>query len=137
MAKIGNRKVAWGGVSPQTTSGAASVLDEVTLSGESLADEVRRRRRGPSRRLVSTPEGPLRLTPTELLIMQFIERHAARPVSKAQIAAALGRNEKTVDRLLSRMRKNGVVVSEPVFAANGAHRVRRGRVARVLRSAPR
>lgn len=101
----------------------------MTLSGESQADEVRRRRRGPSRRLVSTPEGPLRLIPTELLIMQFIERHAARPVSKAQIAAALWRNEKTVDRLLSRMRKNGVVVSEPVFAANGAQLASTYRVA--------
>lgn len=42
------------------------------------------------------------------------------PCSKAQIAAALGKNEKTVDRLLSRMRRNQIVDSQAVHAANGA-----------------
>ncbi len=67
-----------------------------------------------------TAAGPVRLTPTEARIIEFIERHEGKPCSKAQIAAVLGRNEKTVDRLLSRMRREGIVVSRPVHAANGA-----------------
>lgn len=71
-------------------------------------------------RIRHTPNGPVRLTPTEMRIVNFIQRHEGHPCSKAQIAAALGRNEKTVDRLLSRLRRNGFVVSESVHAANGA-----------------
>lgn len=71
-------------------------------------------------RIRYTPNGPVRLTPTEMRIINFIQRHEGHPCSKAQIAAALGRNEKTVDRLLSRMRRNGLVISEAVHAANGA-----------------
>lgn len=63
-----------------------------------------------------TPTGPVRLTPTEARIVEFI----GRPCSKAQIAAALGRNEKTVGRLLSHMRREGILVSEPIYADNGA-----------------
>ena len=55
-----------------------------------------------------TASGPVRLTPTEARIIEFIERHEDKPCSKAQIAAVLGRNEKTVDRLLSRMRREGI-----------------------------
>lgn len=67
-----------------------------------------------------TASGPVRLTPTEVRIIEFIERHEDKPCSKAQIAAVLGRNEKTVDRLLSRMRREGIVRSTPVYADNGA-----------------
>lgn len=67
-----------------------------------------------------TPTGPVRLTPTEARIVEFIGRHEGRPCSKAQIAAALGRNEKTVGRLLSHMRREGILVSEPIYADNGA-----------------
>ena len=67
-----------------------------------------------------TASGPVRLTPTEARIIEFIERHEDKPCSKAQIATVLGRNEKTVDRLLSRMRREGIVRSTPVYADNGA-----------------
>ena len=70
-----------------------------------------------------TAEGPVRLTPTEARIIEFIENHEGKPCSKAQIAAVLGRNEKTIDRLLSRMRREGIVVSTPVHAENGAQLV--------------
>lgn len=73
-----------------------------------------------SSRIRDTPNGPVRLTPTEMQIIGFIRRHEGHPCSKAQIAAALGRNEKTVDRLLSRMRRNGLVVSQAVHSDNGA-----------------
>ena len=71
-------------------------------------------------RIRHTPNGPVRLTPTELRIVNFIQRNEGYPCSKAQIAAALGRNEKTVDRLLSRLRRNGLVISESVHASSGA-----------------
>ena len=38
-------------------------------------------------------------TPTARKIISFVERHDGKPCSKAQIAVALGRNEKTIDRL--------------------------------------
>ncbi len=71
-------------------------------------------------RIRDTPNGPIRLTPTEMQIVNFIQRHEGHPCSKAQIAAAVGRNEKTVDRLLSHMRRNELVIAEAVHAANGA-----------------
>lgn len=39
--------------------------------------------------------------------------------SKAQIAVALGRNEKTIDRLIARMRHEGILEAEPQWAENG------------------
>lgn len=71
-------------------------------------------------RIRQTPAGTVRLTPTEMQILSFLRRHEGHPCSKAQIAAALGKNEKTVDRLLSRMRRNQIVDSQAVHAANGA-----------------
>lgn len=71
-------------------------------------------------RIRATPDGPVRLTPTEMRIIDFIRDNEGRVCSKACMAAALGRSEKTVDRLLSRMRKNGLIVSEAVHAENGA-----------------
>lgn len=90
-------------------------------SGRAFGGHAAEGERVPARlRIRHTPNGPVRLTPTEMRIVSFIQRHEGHPCSKAQIAVALGRNEKTVDRLLSRLRRNGLVVSEPVHAANGA-----------------
>lgn len=87
----------------------------------SEVQEIRRPTRGVvSSRIRDTPNGPIRLTPTEMQIVNFIQRHEGHPCSKAQIAAALGRNEKTVDRLLSHLRRNNLVVAETVHAENGA-----------------
>lgn len=71
-------------------------------------------------RVFDTPEGPVRLTPTEVKIMGYIERYAGCPCTKAQIATALGRNEKTVGRLLMRLRRIGLVESVPMYADSGA-----------------
>lgn len=52
-------------------------------------------------------------TPTARKIISFVERHDGKPCSKAQIAVALGRNEKTIDRLIARMRHEGILEAEP------------------------
>lgn len=58
-------------------------------------------------------------TPTARIIISFVEQHDGKPCSKAQIAVALGRNEKTVDRLIARMRREGIIEAEPQWAENG------------------
>lgn len=93
---------------------------EDATQARGAADTRRPRGARGAKRIRMTAAGPVRLTPTEAKIIEFIERHAGRPCSKAKIALALGRNEKTVDRLLSRMRREGIVLSEPVHAENGA-----------------
>ena len=71
-------------------------------------------------RICFTPSGPVRLTPTEMQILSFVQRHEGRAYSKAQIAAALGRNEKTISRLISRLRQYQILETEPSYAENGA-----------------
>ena len=120
MARIGAKKVQWGGVSPdkplEMTPGP-----EDAIQARGAADARRPRGTRGAKRIRMTAAGPVRLTPTEARIIEFIARHEGKPCSKAQIAAVLGRNEKTVDRLLSRMRREGIVISTPVHAENGAN----------------
>lgn len=71
-------------------------------------------------RICYTVKGPVRLTPTEMQILSFIHKHEDRPVSKSQIAAALDRNEKTISRLVSRLRQYQIIESVPTYAENGA-----------------
>ena len=71
-------------------------------------------------RLISVGGSWVRLTVTEAMIVRLVARHEGRPVSKAQMAAVLGRNEKTVARLLSHLRRLGLVTSEEVRSASGA-----------------
>lgn len=71
---------------------------------------------------MSTPdvsEETRRYTRTELQILRFVQRHDGMAYTKAEIAQALGRNEKTVDRLMAGLRSDGLIVSEPRFAQNG------------------
>lgn len=67
----------------------------------------------------ASPARAPHLTPTARMILSFVKRHEGRPCSKAQIAAALGRSQKTIDRLISELRAQGLLVSEPVYADNG------------------
>lgn len=67
-----------------------------------------------------TPQGRVRLTPTEVQILTFLERYEGHACSKSQIAAAIGRNEKTVSRLISRLRQYQILETRPSFAENGA-----------------
>lgn len=61
-----------------------------------------------------------RLTKTQLQIIEYLLEHKDEPRSKAQIARGIGRCEKTVDRLMSKLRRDGYVVSVPRFGKNGA-----------------
>lgn len=90
------------------------------VSAASDEADIRTLRTPPSSRIRNTPKGLVCLTSSELQIIKFIERHEGHPCSKAQIAAAIGRNEKTVSRLLSRMRREDLVVSQAVHAESGA-----------------
>lgn len=58
------------------------------------------------------PSRPRRLCPTELKILSYIARHEGKQCSKGQIAKALGKSERTIDRQMHRLRAEGYVVSE-------------------------
>lgn len=60
-----------------------------------------------------------RLTPTERAILAYVSEREGEPCTKAQIADALGRNRKTIDLLIARLRADGLIVSEPTWADNG------------------
>lgn len=95
--------------------------DSSRQSGEEDVAARKRPVRLPSyMRICFTPNGPVRLTPTEMQILSFVQRHEGRAYSKAQIAAALGRNEKTISRLISRLRQYQILETEPSYAENGA-----------------
>ena len=61
-----------------------------------------------------------RLTPTERAILAFVSEREGVPCTKSQIAEALGRNRKTIDLLITRLRADGLIVSEPTWSATGA-----------------
>lgn len=69
--------------------------------------------------MVDTTEakaGPdIHLTPTERRILEFVAAHEGRPCSKAMIAQKLGSNQKTVDRLISHLRREGCLVVETTW----------------------
>lgn len=62
---------------------------------------------------------PRHFTPTERRIIAFLVEREGRPCSKREIAEALGRNQKTIDRLVSQLRAEGLVVSQPRWGENG------------------
>lgn len=68
----------------------------------------------PSRR-----PAPGRLTKTAVAILAYIARHEGEVVTKADIAAELGRHVKTVDRLISGLRAEGLIIAEPRYVENG------------------
>lgn len=74
---------------------------------------------------------PRRLTPTERRIIAYVAGHEGQRCSKAQIAQELGRNVKTVDRLVSRLRAEGLLVSEPCWGENGGQLANTYRLARL------
>lgn len=73
---------------------------------------------------------PLRLTPTERRILSYVVEHEGDPCSKAKLAVVLGRNQKTIGRLVAHLRKKGYLVVERTWAADvgqGANVYRLGR----------
>ena len=73
---------------------------------------------------------PRRLTPTERRIIAYVAANEGKPCSKAKIAENLGRNVKTVNRLVSRLRDEGILVCEYLWAENGAQLANSYRLAR-------
>ena len=84
-------------------------------------------------RLISVGGSWMRLTVTEAMIVRLVARHEGRPVSKAQMAAMLGRNEKTVSRLVSHLRRLGLLACEAVHAESGAQMANAYRLGPALR----
>lgn len=60
-----------------------------------------------------------RPSPTARKILSFIEQQDGAPCSKAAIAANLGCVEKTVDRLVSKLRRAGLVEVVPMWDERG------------------
>lgn len=71
-----------------------------------------------------------RLTPTERKILEYVIEHEGKPCSKAQIAEALGRNQKTIDRLVANLRHEGLLVVEHAWGENGGQLANTYRLAR-------
>lgn len=82
----------------------------------------------PDRRYALTPVGCIHLTPTELQLVRIIEEMEGIPISKAELARKLHRNERVIGRLISHLRSVGVLVSEAVYSTSGAQIANRYRV---------
>lgn len=65
---------------------------------------------------------PRKLTPTERRIVAYVGERQGVTCAKAQIAEALGKNPKTVSRLISRLRADGLLITEPTYDESGAQR---------------
>lgn len=65
-------------------------------------------------------EAAFRLTPSAHAILAYLEEHEGEPVTKSVIAAEIGRCEKTIDRLMSKMRINGYIEAEEHWNDSGA-----------------
>ena len=63
---------------------------------------------------------PRRLTPTERQILSYVADHEGSPRSKEALAMALGRSKVTVSKSISRLRADGLLLSEPTYDENGA-----------------
>ena len=73
---------------------------------------------------------PRRLTKTERQILRYVAEHEGESCTKGELAASLGRNKKTVDRLVSKLKADGMLVVDYVWGENG------GQLANVYRLAP-
>ena len=63
---------------------------------------------------------PRRLTPTERSILAYVLDHEGEACSKEELAAILGRSKVTVSKSISRLRADGLLLSEPCYDENGA-----------------
>lgn len=63
--------------------------------------------------------GTRRLTKTEVAILAYVGQHEGEGRSKAQIAHALKRNQRTIDRLVASLRASGLLVVEHCWAEDG------------------
>ena len=70
--------------------------------------------------MTEAAEGEFHLTPSAQAILAYLEECGGEPVTKSVIAADLGRSEKTVDRLMSKMREPGYIQAEEHWTETGA-----------------
>lgn len=68
---------------------------------------------------IAEPRRSSRITKTAARILAYVGVHEGEPCAKAEIAEAVGCNVKTVDRLVSRLRSDGLLLVEPQWAKNG------------------
>ena len=64
----------------------------------------------------------LKLTPTERRLVLLIDELDGKPMSKSEMAAKLECSVKTVDRLISHLRRAGALESEAIYDDNGGQR---------------
>lgn len=67
--------------------------------------------------IIYSPRG---LTPTERSILAYVLDHEGEACSKEELAAILGRSKVTVSKSISRLRADGLLLSEPCYDENGA-----------------
>lgn len=72
---------------------------------------------------------PRRLTKTERQILRYVADHEGESCTKGELATALGRNKKTVDRLVSKLKADGMLAVDYAWDENG------GQLANVYRLA--
>ena len=65
---------------------------------------------------------PRRLTPTERRLIVYVGDHEGVVCTKAELAQRLGCNPGTIDRLISRLRAEGMLVTEPTYSKSGVQR---------------
>lgn len=80
-------------------------------------------------RYAVTPLGTFHLTPTELQLVCIIEGLDGKPISRAAMAAHLHRNTTVIGRLLSRLRREGVIRSTAIYEENGGQTANRWSIA--------
>ena len=75
---------------------------------------------GPARRGEALIFAPRKLTPTGRRIIAHVGEHPGIVCSKAKIAEVVGKSPKTVDRLVSRLRADGLLITEATYDKSGA-----------------
>ena len=70
--------------------------------------------------MAGVTEEEFHLTPSAQAILAYLDEHEGEPVTKSAIAADLGRCEKTIDRLMSKMRDHGYIKVEEHWTETGA-----------------
>lgn len=81
-----------------------------------------------AKRYVATAKGTFHLTPTELAMIRVIEELDGGAISRAELARRLHRNTKVISRLISNLRREGILESVPVYQENGAQLANRYRI---------
>lgn len=105
--------------------------DNASVSPHTFAEMGIKRRD----RYAHTSQGLVHLTLSELSLVVTIEALEGKPVSKAELSDAIGRNPKTISRLLLRLRREGVLDAETRIRTDGGRDANAYRIAQGARPA--